>query len=514
MHYLEHIKKVWYRLLNGDKTALQKVDQVTVKALELRAPRYSRQDALHLQGKLLSGQIFGAFSREKREEIWSELCTIDGLIPSLFTFFEDVKYLSACSDCVKRLVKLSRRDTILTALRRNFSGHGHADGRIDIEVANSSFVAHTGTITDTLDLGYRQLWLFAMRNYRGMPAEPRKRTKDLLAKAGVQKADEVTLSEITALARRLGFDSREIQVREQLSSDKEIIRAALLKARKPDRFEYEESTLEALITQTVDSLMHAAPRLYEPSSPSLASENPDASGRRCGFPDEDAQKQDSRYLFLPYLHKTGEEQGEDVTSYFVRRSVYMAFFGETAELKLDWSSPIPQKAVFTENLEATSTYDSSQMDESRWMEQQEFRRTTTGEGAMREQHLEQARLEQARLEQARLEQARLEQARLEQARLEQARLEQARLEQESLSRARQLQKRLEQERQEQVHQNKERESQEPEWQDAKSENGRGQIQRGRTQHDMQNDITRGGDIDQSDIFAIKVISIPVITGHC
>ena len=36
-----------------------------------------------VQGHLLSGQIFGAFSREEREEIWSELRAIDGLIPSL-----------------------------------------------------------------------------------------------------------------------------------------------------------------------------------------------------------------------------------------------------------------------------------------------------------------------------------------------------------------------------------------------------------------------------------------------
>ncbi len=120
LHYLEHIKEVWHKLLRGDKTALQKVDQVTVKALELKAPRYSKRDAQVVQGQLLSGQIFSAFSQQEREAIWSELRSIDCLIPSLFTFFEDLKYLSACADCLKQLVKLSRRDTVFTALQGKF----------------------------------------------------------------------------------------------------------------------------------------------------------------------------------------------------------------------------------------------------------------------------------------------------------------------------------------------------------------------------------------------------------
>ena len=34
-----------------------RIDQVTVQALQLRAPRYSKRDALVLEGQLVSGQI-------------------------------------------------------------------------------------------------------------------------------------------------------------------------------------------------------------------------------------------------------------------------------------------------------------------------------------------------------------------------------------------------------------------------------------------------------------------------
>jgi len=76
------------------------VEQVTASALELKVLRYSNRDAQALQGQLLSGQIFGAFSQQEREAIWGELRAIDCLIPSLFTFFEDIKYLSTCADCL------------------------------------------------------------------------------------------------------------------------------------------------------------------------------------------------------------------------------------------------------------------------------------------------------------------------------------------------------------------------------------------------------------------------------
>ena len=46
--------------------------------------------------------------------------SIDYLISSLFTFFEDLKYLRAYADYLKRLVKVSRRDTVRTALERKF----------------------------------------------------------------------------------------------------------------------------------------------------------------------------------------------------------------------------------------------------------------------------------------------------------------------------------------------------------------------------------------------------------
>jgi hypothetical protein len=80
------------------------------------------------------------FSQQEREAIWSELRSIDYLIPSLFTFFEDLKYLHACTDYLKRLVKVSRRDIVRTALERKFPYIEEAGDQYVVEVSESTIV--------------------------------------------------------------------------------------------------------------------------------------------------------------------------------------------------------------------------------------------------------------------------------------------------------------------------------------------------------------------------------------
>jgi uncharacterized protein YjbI with pentapeptide repeats len=453
--------RIFKRVLRGDKTALQRVDQVTIKAFELKAPKYSRRDARALQGQVLSGQICSLFSQEEREAIWDELRSIDYLIPSLFTFFEDLKYLRACADCLKRLVKVSRRDTVRTALERKFPYMEEAGDHYVVEVAESTFVDRSGRAVDRFDLGYRHLWAFAMREYREMPTDAKKKSKDLLAKAGVQRADEEVLSRAANLANRVGFVSDEIQALMQRSSDREIALNALLKARKPDHYQYDQTVLEANVAQIVRLFATATPLPSEYSSPALVCDNPVAAGNRCGFPDEDAQQQDSKYLFIPHLHAESEEEGEQITSFFVRRSIYLAFFGKSADLGIDSGpdlSPSPQHRAQRTGPSASQGLDMDGIERSmrQRLEREELDRAETERRERQEQErreherhqerLDQERLEQERLEQERLDQERLEQERLEQERLEQERLEQERLEQERLDQERLEQERLEQER--------------------------------------------------------------------
>ncbi|KAF2267287.1 hypothetical protein CC78DRAFT_551975 [Lojkania enalia] len=249
VHYLEDMKEFWSTLLPGGESDLRKVDRVTVKVVELKAPGNSKQDAQILHGRLLSGQIFSAFNRQERKNIWNKLRRTDRLIPSLFTFFEDVKYLNACADCLKRLVKVSRKETVSTALDHKFTDANQISGPYVVEIGESLFVTRSGGTGDRINWGKRQLWLYAMRHYRDMPPDSKKKDKDLLAKAECHGADDTVLYEFAALADRLGFASPGIDRLKQRSSDRETARNALLKARKPGRYRYDDTMLEAYVDQ-------------------------------------------------------------------------------------------------------------------------------------------------------------------------------------------------------------------------------------------------------------------------
>jgi hypothetical protein len=201
--YLHSIKELWFKLLGSEKDALLMVDEATVKFLELKAPGVSVLDANAVHGKLLTGKIFNRFSDTDRSNIWMRMQNVEGLIPSLYSFFEDIKYLEVCADCVKRLVTLSQDDTVYTALEAAYLRSNR--GKPLVQITDSS--PRPEKAIERVDLGRRELYAFTMRRFIDMPRYPKK--KDLLAKSR-GTADEVIQREFAELARRLGFDSPEI----------------------------------------------------------------------------------------------------------------------------------------------------------------------------------------------------------------------------------------------------------------------------------------------------------------
>lgn len=104
--------------MDGDFTAMHKVDEGTVKFLELRAPGASTSDAEEIQQQLERGKVFGTFSGEDRACFFHRLSQYHSLIPSLNTFFRNFTYWEACVQSVKHLITLTRRETVMSAFER------------------------------------------------------------------------------------------------------------------------------------------------------------------------------------------------------------------------------------------------------------------------------------------------------------------------------------------------------------------------------------------------------------
>ncbi|KAF7164507.1 hypothetical protein CNMCM6106_001025 [Aspergillus hiratsukae] len=326
--YLGHIGDFWSSLVASDPDSMKRIDPDTVDALQLLAPGKSRIDTKMACGLVLGGQAFAEFSDEERRVIWNRLENFDGLVPSLYTFFEDFKYLESCAHCVKRLFS-SLSESVWKTMSSIFVPYSgsEVEERL-IQISESTFRREPATDAERLDMGYLQIWLYAMRHYLLMPPDP-KSDDDLLAKSSRAKADKRAIYEMAELARRLGFQSPEIEAIIDGSPDREIARAALLQARKPNRFQYDKRQLDTLISRIVDCFSAAVPDQPEIVHELLADSTVKPRAR-CGMPRMRTHKQDSPLLFVDRLHA---EVGvaDTITTFFVRRCVYFAFFGKPAQ---------------------------------------------------------------------------------------------------------------------------------------------------------------------------------------
>jgi hypothetical protein len=340
--YLNFIREFWFSIVDGVPEALMRIDQRTVEKLQLHAPGVSQEDSKIVQGLVLSGQIFSGFSAPEREAIWGKLQSFDRLVPSLYTFFEDLKYFTACAECIQRLLATNKNHpTLYTTMGHMFRPTDSDAEEFLIQVSESRFRRVTGTWDERLDLGYRVLWLFAMRHYPQMAKDSRRDV--LLAKAPSEKADEAVIYEMAALARKLGFRSAQITRLLSRSPDRQIAHAALLKARKPERYRYDPERLERLIDR-ISACFSEAVAGEMATVHELIADPVLPSSSRCGLPQRRVHQQDLPFLFLDRLDVNSGWGGEQISTLFVRRCVYLAFFGASPNRLGQWQEFIPEAA--------------------------------------------------------------------------------------------------------------------------------------------------------------------------
>ncbi|CEO59622.1 hypothetical protein PMG11_04291 [Penicillium brasilianum] len=159
--YLDHIRDFWSSLVASSGPLMKKIDQDTVETLQLLAPGKSRADAKTACGLVLGGHAFGKFDDDERRNIWNQMKDFDGLIPSLYTLFEDFKYLESCAHCVKRLIGPST--SIWETMSSMFVAHSDSEeyhpnaGDCIIQTSESTFRRQRATDMERLETGYVQI---------------------------------------------------------------------------------------------------------------------------------------------------------------------------------------------------------------------------------------------------------------------------------------------------------------------------------------------------------------------
>ncbi|KAB8069052.1 hypothetical protein BDV29DRAFT_195186 [Aspergillus leporis] len=287
---LTHLFEYWASLVGHDRSKMLKIDVHTVGALQLLAPGVSNKDKKEAKGLVLSGAVFSNFTKSERVSIWKRLKKKKDIVPSLYSFFQNLWYLESCANCIKRLVVPTKtHSTVRSAVLNSFRRANVISAGCPIQTSETAYRRLSDSLINPAKLGYRQLWLYAMRHYPKVAKEPEK--DDPVAKASREKTDKTVLYDMAVLAQRLGFASPQITELVAQSLDHQIAEDALVKARKPDRYRYSSETRNTLINQIVDCFRSAVPIDHQPSNEYIDGREIQPRAR-CGHPRANAQNQD------------------------------------------------------------------------------------------------------------------------------------------------------------------------------------------------------------------------------
>lgn len=353
VHYLtSHIREFWVSLVSADPTnpdleAMRKIDANTVENLELMAPKVSSRDAKKLHRLLRNGKVLSNFTLSERARMWSWLREYDGIIPSLRTFFRDVEYLKECANPMKLLVNFSKIGrTVRQALRYCYYPEDTLEQGCLIQTSEDTFERRFASRKEQLELSYRQLWLYAMRVY---PRALRSLATPNSAKSH-NTLDALVIYEMAMFAHKLGFQSPAIMKLITHSPDVMIAQSVLRNARDQEGYEYDATVFPTLVDRIVECFTMATPREHPPL-PSLE-DTTAGMKERCGIPSSQAQRHDCRQLFLDPLHTDRVECAGTVSTWYVRRNVYFAFFGRLHSDSLE--APVSISPTFPPDRDATS----------------------------------------------------------------------------------------------------------------------------------------------------------------
>jgi hypothetical protein len=196
---------------------------------------------------------------------------------------------------VKSLVKVASRGTLYTAMARSFSEMNQKRSKCIVQEAESAFTFRSSTTQNRVALHYRQVFLYIMRHLRELsPGSTKLEPKPSERKIRTTKdLNRSVLYGLADLAVRLGFKSEKI------------------------------SDLKAKYSSHEDGRSPSGQ-----SKPVYVVDGPgECQERRCACPFDLAYEQSKDFLFLDNMHDTDKSQGSSIQPVFVRRSVYLAYFG-------------------------------------------------------------------------------------------------------------------------------------------------------------------------------------------
>ena len=331
VHYLNHVRSTWNTILMDDQTLLECTDELTIEAIQLRAPLSSKTDHDFLCTSMDSGKLFPLIRNSTtRLAIRKNLLSVNHLIPSLFTFLEDLKYLKPRSKIMKSLLPDPLKMTIREGFHQHFFGGDSSTNEHTVfQNQESSFVAVIGSWQDCFVLGLLQLWAFSTRYFPQMIQFTPKMDEGSV-KPLVQEPNAHIWYKFADLAHRLGFRSQEIDKILAENTDVKITPGSLHTLRPEVMYGSNAVPFASLAQEVNKSLQNVCCSRERETRPHITVADAEELSHRCGMPYNESQERDREYLFLDTLYDSPDRynsSGDEISSFYVKRAIFFAFFG-------------------------------------------------------------------------------------------------------------------------------------------------------------------------------------------
>jgi hypothetical protein len=237
------------------------------------------------------------------------------LIPSLFTFFENLKYLEPCAKVLRGLLPPKQKRSIFEALSACYV----SPDQLHVEYSHHDIRTQVPASADCLRVfGYHQLWLFALRNFPSMTdVAPRK--DPMKPKPQTATSNPLLWQEFARLAILLGFKTAAATQYASCDGEVELAKQML------DRGGVTSST-EQDIVRVAEIIKSLTRRRVRAEAAELFSDKSIARERRCGRPYEADHESDRASLFLPLIHRQAVGQGPEITTFHCKWDMFRAFF--------------------------------------------------------------------------------------------------------------------------------------------------------------------------------------------
>ncbi|KAL2049567.1 hypothetical protein ABVK25_010146 [Lepraria finkii] len=340
-HYVHHIRDYWLPVLDHNHELKPLVDFGTVRLLQTRNPWASAVDNDVVKDLMRDHILFPLITDfNLRSRILKNILATDCIIPSLYTFIEDTKWLEPCAKAIRNLLPTNCRKSTYKSMFGSYQGANIPDGVVVIQKKEAVFIHQLGSERDAVECGYRQLWLFAWRHFPELSAIlPRKNAGK--AKPRPKASHERCWHRFAGLARSLGFESDNIDILLRQDTDAAMALEFICQARPDYLFQvpYEIRTASALeichILRSMEQQMNGTSgesRSRRRSGESRSRQCLEISPQlRCGRPYEQSHQESKSRFFYPDIYAT---KTKTLTHFSINRDIFHAFFGSSPRVTL------------------------------------------------------------------------------------------------------------------------------------------------------------------------------------